>query len=161
QTGGNVGYGLATNLPQYRLVNSYQYQDNVSKQWGRHALKFGVQIIHDNIPLGFLPFVNGQYLFTDIQAYVHNKPNPYNGADGTPTQEPKETDQSYYFQDDFKLRPNLTLNLGVRYEYGGQPINLLNDITVARESNTSTAIWNTALPIEARTYPRLPIDKNN
>jgi hypothetical protein len=161
QTGGNLGYGLATNLPQYRLVNSYQYQDNVSRQWGRHALKFGAQIINDRIPLGFLPFVNGQYIFATFQDYVDNKPSTYNGAAGTPTQEPKEWDQAYYFQDDWKLRRNFTLNLGVRYEYSGQPINLLNDITVARESNPATAIWNTALPVEARTYPRLPTDKNN
>jgi hypothetical protein len=31
---GYLGYGLAYNLPQYRLVNSYQYQANLSKQLG-------------------------------------------------------------------------------------------------------------------------------
>lgn len=160
-SGGYLGYGLATNLPQYRLVNSYQYQDNLSKQLGRHALKMGVQIINDDIPLGFLPAVNGQYIYSSFQNYVNNTATQFNGAAGTPTQEPHEVDQAYYFQDDFRLRPNLTLNLGLRYEYSGQPINLLNDVTVARESNPSTAIWNTSLPIEARTYPKLPASKYN
>ena len=64
---GFLGYGLAYNLPQYRLVNSYQYQDNLSKQLGRHALKMGVQYINDNIPLGFLPNANGVYAFSSLQ----------------------------------------------------------------------------------------------
>lgn len=160
-SGGILGYGLATNLPQYREVNTYQFQDNLSKILGRHSFKMGFQINKDNIPLGFLPAINGQFLFPNFQAYVDNKPSQFNGAAGTATQEPKELDQAYYFQDDFKIRPNFTLNLGIRYEYSGQPINLLNDITVARESNASTAIWNPSLPIEARTYPRLPAPAKN
>ena len=160
-TGGYLGYGLATNLPQYRLVNSYQVQDNVTKQWGRHSLKMGVQIIKDNIPLGFLPFINGQYVYQNFQAYVDNTPTSYNGAAGKSTQEPTETDQAYYLQDDFKLRRNLTLNLGIRYEYTGQPINLLNRYTVERESNPATAIWDPSLPLSARTYPELPADTKN
>lgn len=160
-TGGFLGYGLATNLPQYRLVNSYQYQDNLSKIVGRHSLKVGVQFIKDNIPLGFLPAINGQYIFPNFQAYVDNKPSQFNGAAGKATQEPKELDQSYYLQDDFKIRPNLTLNLGIRYEYSGQPVNLLNDITVERENNPATAIWDSTLPIGARTYPRLRAPSKN
>lgn len=152
-SGGFLGYGLATNLPQYRLVNSYQFQDNLSKQLGRHSLKAGVQFIQDNIPLGFLPTVNGQFQYTSFQNYVNNSPSAFNGAAGVATQEPKELDQSYYIQDDFKFRPNLTINLGLRYEYSGQPINLLNRYTVARESNPATAIWDTTLPLSQRTYP--------
>jgi hypothetical protein len=159
--GGFLGYGLATNLPQYRLVNRYQFQDNVNKQMGRHSLKFGAQIQRDNIPLGFLPFVNGNFNYASFQTYVDNVVNTFNGASGEPTQEPKQTDLAFYFQDDWKVSNTLTLNLGVRYENSGQPINLLNDITVARESDSAKAVWNTALPLEARTYPRLKTDNNN
>ncbi len=158
---GYLGYGLAYNLPQYRLVNSYQYQDNLSKQAGRHALKMGFQFINDNIPLGFLPNVNGVYTYSNFQQYLNNTPSSFSGAAGIPTEKPHELDQAYYIQDDFRLRPNLTLNLGLRYEYSGQPINLLNQETVERESNASTAIWSTALPLSARTYPSLPSPTKN
>ena len=153
---GYLGYGLAYNLPQYRLVNSYQYQDNVSMQLGRHALKMGFQLINDNIPLGFLPNVDGVYTYNNFQQYLNNTPSSFSGAAGIPTEKPHELDQGYYIQDDFRFRPNLTFNLGLRYEYSGQPINLLNQETVPRESNASTAIWNTALPLADRTYPNLP-----
>ncbi len=158
---GYLGYGLAYNLPQYRLVNSYQYQDNVSKQLGRHALKFGVQYIDDNTPLGFLPYGNGVYAFSSFQQYLNDTPTSFTGAAGITTEKPHELDQAYYIQDDFRFHPNLTFNLGLRYEYSGQPLNILNQETVARESNPATAIWNTALPLAARTYPKLPAPSLN
>jgi outer membrane receptor protein involved in Fe transport len=158
---GYLGYGLAYNLPQYRQVNSYQIQDNVSKQLGRHSIKMGVQLIHDDIPLGFLPNVDGVYTYSSFQAYLNDTPATFSGAAGVPTQEPHELDQAYYIQDDFRFRPNLTFNLGLRYEYSGQPINLLNQTTTARESNSATAIWNTALPLSERTYPLLPAPSKN
>jgi len=153
---GYLGYGLAYNLPQYRLVNSYQYQDNLTKQLGRHALKMGFQFINDEIPIGFLPNVDGVYSYANFQQYLNNTPATFAGAAGVTTEKPHELDQAYYIQDDFRFRPDLTLNLGLRYEYSGQPINLLNQETVARENNAQTAIWNSALPLTARTYPSYP-----
>jgi len=153
---GYLGYGLAYNLPQYRLINSYQFQDNISKQLGRHSLKMGVQFIHDDVPIGFLPNVDGVYTFSNFQQYLNNTPSTFAGAAGQAIQKATEFDQAYYIQDDFRIRPNLTINLGLRYEYSGQPLNRLHDTTVARESNPATAIWNQSLPLADRTYPSLP-----
>ncbi len=158
---GYLGFGLATNLPQFRLVNRFQWQDNYSRQMGKHYLKVGAHLQRDNIPLGFLPQVNGQFSFSTFQNFVDNRPDFFNGAAGDAKQEPKQTDQFYYFQDDWKITRNLSLNLGMRYEYSGQPLNLLNDITTAREQDNAKAIWDTNLPLSERTVRRLPADKNN
>ena len=158
---GYLGYGLAYNLPQYRLINSYQFQDNLNKQLGRHALKMGFQIIDDNTPIGFLPNVDGVYTYSNFQQYLNNTPSTFAGAAGVSTEKPHELDQAYYFQDDFRFRPNLTFNLGVRYEYSGQPLNLLNQETTARENNPTTAIWSASLPLADRVYPSYPAPSKN
>ena len=48
---------------------------------------------------------------------------------------------------------NLTLNLGLRWEYFGQAVNLLHDETVKREANPATAFWDTSLPLAAAHLP--------
>ena len=158
---GFLNYGLATNLPQNRLVKTFQIVDNWSFLTGRHALKIGADFRRQLTPTVFLPQVNGQFTFANISNYARNLPSRFNAAVGPLLLPIKETDIFVYFQDDFKLRPNFTLNLGIRYEYTGQPLNVVHDITVARESNPSTAFFNTSLPLSARTVPALNADRNN
>lgn len=158
---GNLGFGLANNLPQYRQVKRWQFQDNISKQIGRHFIKTGLQISQDRNEFGFLPNVNGSYFYADLQNFANNIPRQLNMAAGEALQRPTQTDNFYYIQDDWKVTNNLTLNIGLRYEFSGQPLNVLNDLTVKRESDPAKALFNSSLPIDARTVRRLNADKNN
>ena len=175
-TGRSVqGIGPATNLPQGRVVTVYQFQDNFSKTLGLHQLKMGVDVRKLTNSVPFLPNVNGAFTFnsfaagpggnppavTAANALLQNRPQRSIVAAGQVTIDYGETDQFYYFQDDWRIKDNLTLNMGIRYEYTGQPINTLNQISVARESDAKTALWKQSLPLEARTEPKLPADKNN
>src|SRR5260370_2918757 len=72
----------------------------------------------------------------------------------------KEQDVAFYFQDDWRIKDNLTLNLGIRWEWDQQAINLLNNLTVARETGT-TPFWNNTLPLAQRTVAHIPEDLNN
>lgn len=162
------GVGPANNLPQGRVVDVYQFADNFSKTLGNHQLKMGADIrrLVNNVP--FLPNVNGSFSFGGFGAALNgansllqNRPSSVVVAVGQVTIGYKELDQFYYFQDDWRIKDNLTLNLGIRYEYTGQPINTLHDLTVKRESDPTTAIWLQSLPIDVRTEPKLPADKNN
>ncbi|HXG63491.1 MAG TPA: carboxypeptidase regulatory-like domain-containing protein, partial [Blastocatellia bacterium] len=148
-------------FPQGREVQVYQFTDNFALTRGRHALLFGVDIRRLPNSSTFLPFFNGQFNVRDEQALLNNSPFQVTLAVGEPSIEYKETDQFYFFQDDWKVRDNLTLNLGVRYEYVGQPINALHELTLARESDPATAIWRQDLPLESRIVPKIPSDKNN
>lgn len=153
--------GAATNLPQGRVVSVYQFQDNYSKTFGRHQVKLGADIRRLTNAVPFLPNVNGAFRFPSGNSIVQNRPSFVNLAAGTVEIAYNETDQFYYFQDNWRVRDNLTLNLGVRYEYIGQPINTLHELSLARESDPNTALWKQSLPLEARTWPKLPADKTN
>src|SRR5262249_37436777 len=55
---------------------------------------------------------------------------------------------------------SLTLNLGLTWTYYGQPANLFNQITTAR-ANSSTPLWNPALPKSITTFPEFPSPKSS
>ncbi|MEW6210840.1 MAG: carboxypeptidase regulatory-like domain-containing protein [Acidobacteriota bacterium] len=153
--------GGGTGFPQGRKVQTYQFTDNYSFTRGRHQVIAGADIRRINTDSTFLPGFNGQFNVSTATRLVNNSPFRVTLAVGEPTIAFNETHQFYYFQDDWKVRDNLTLNLGVRYEFVGQPINTLNELGVERESNPQTAIWRQNLPLEARTDPKIPADKNN
>jgi outer membrane receptor protein involved in Fe transport len=156
-----LGIGPATNLPQGRIGKVYQVADNLSWTKGKHSFIFGGEYKHLNEVSPFLPNFNGQFGFNSAARLTANAPSTIGLTVGDPTLAFTEDDQYYFVQDDFKIRPNLTLNLGVRYEYTGQPINILNQISTERETNPATAFYNPALPLSVRTVPTVKADKNN
>jgi len=158
---GFLSFGLATNLPQNRKVNTYQWADNWSMQVGRNTFKAGADVRRQLTPVDFLPDINGQFSFSNISNFIRNTPRSFTGAAGNLELKIKETDLFLYFQDDLKVKSNLTLNMGIRWEYTGQPLNIVHDITTARESNPSTAFFNPAVPLDARTVPALDAPKKN
>lgn len=153
-----LGYGVNTALPQGRVVNTWQLQDNWSYVLGKHQLKAGVNFTYQQSPNIFLPTINGQYTFADLSAYFANSPTSVSLAKGNPELGIKEYDTFFYVGDDWKIRQNLTLNLGVTYSYYGQPINTLHNIGVQQQMG-STPLWNPALPSSITASPILPAYK--
>jgi len=152
--------GPATNLPQGRIGKVYQYADNLSWTKGRHSFLFGAEFKHLTELAPFLPNYNGAYTFNSAERIRNNAPSAVAITGGDPLLLFPENDQYYFIQDDFKFKSNLTLNLGVRYEYTGQPINVLHDQTVERESGPA-GFYLKSLPLSVRTVPLTPADKNN
>ncbi len=156
---GTVGPG--TGFPQGRIGEVWQYPLHVTWNKGNHSWIFGYEYKHLKEVIPFLPNFNGAFSYNSAARIVNNAPSAVSITLGDPTLAFTENDNYGYVQDDWKIRPNLTLNLGVRYENTGQPVNLLNEVSVARESNASTAFFNPALPLSIRTVPRVPADNNN
>jgi len=157
---GQLGFGPATNAPQGRIVNTYQLQDNWSYFRGRHALKAGVNVTQQRSPNIFLPNFNGQFRFGNWSDYGQDIPNRIRIASGSPSIGFKETDTFAYFGDDFKVKNNLTLNLGITWSYYGQPANLFHSETVAQQTGPNP-LWNPALPLAVTTFPSIPAPKNS
>jgi outer membrane receptor protein involved in Fe transport len=155
-----LGLGPSGSLPQGRVGKVYQLAENLSWSRGKHNFIFGGEYKHLNEVSPFLPNFNGTFGFNSAARLLANAPSSISLAVGDPTLAFTEDDQYYFIQDDFKVRPNLTLNLGVRYEYTGQPFNILNEISTARE-NGAGRFYNPSLPLDVRTVPRIAADKNN
>src|ERR1035441_50260 len=109
---GSVG----TNSYHY---NSYQIYDDASYVIGKHSITFGGALEQDqnNTLGGVLP--NGEWNFGSINNFLTNVPSFFEG--GTPSTPviPHDLRQwiiAGYVQDSWKVKNNLTLNLGVRYE---------------------------------------------
>ncbi len=98
--------------------NSYQLYDDLYLTRGKHSIKMGFSFEREqNNQLG-TSNPNGQYLFSSLQTFLTNRPTSFNAPLSTGVS-PRDLRQSVfgaYIQDDYRIFPNLTLNLGLRYE---------------------------------------------
>ena len=131
------GIGVQTNLPQGRLANNYGFQDTVTIVRGAHAFRFGADVLQQRAKQ-FAPIIlRGQLDYRDGGgfSYFANYLDDFGGSGpgggsaqrdfGTNAYYPDLTRFAFFFQDRWRMRKNLTLTLGLRYENFGQPINTL------------------------------------
>ena len=127
-----TGFGAPGGIPQGRFHNTFQYQDSVSWNVGKHSFKFGADfariLVRDQIPFnsfGSLAYVSGGG-FSALANYIDDFSGRGGSAAiafGSPIIRPRYFFQNYFAEDTWKIRPNLTLSLGVRYENAGTPEN--------------------------------------
>ena len=122
----NVQIGPNPNAPQASVQTIYQLNDNVSWTHGRHDFKFGFDGRANNAASTFIQRVRGDYEYNNLERFLLDKvPNvlaqrnvggkPYSGNNHA----------LYGFaNDNWKLNRNLTVNLGVRYEYTSVPTSI-------------------------------------
>ncbi|MGD0127057.1 MAG: carboxypeptidase-like regulatory domain-containing protein [Terriglobia bacterium] len=157
---GYAGFGYSSILPDGRITNSYQFQDNLSWTHGRHTVKAGTNITYQRSPNIWLPNYNGTYSFETMADYFQDIPSSIGITQGNPDLDFREHDNFFYVGDDFKATRNLTLNLGLSYAYFGQPANLFNKQDTANETS-STPFFDPSLPLSVRVSPHLSAPKTN
>lgn len=112
--------------------NSYQAYDDAFLTHGTHSLKFGVAVERMQTNAITYSDSTGLFSFPTRYAFLTNQPQRFDS--GFPqTQHPtglRQTLFGVYVQDDWRLRPNLTLNVGLRYEMVTVPTEAQNRISL-------------------------------
>jgi hypothetical protein len=119
----NFQIGPEGNSPQNSGQNVYQLIEQMTNTRGAHTLKFGAEYRRWIAPGGFLPRSRGEWQYTDLSNLVSDTvPIDFakRGA-GSGRTDGNQTAFFWFFQDDWKVSPRLTLNLGLRYEWFGVP----------------------------------------
>jgi outer membrane receptor protein involved in Fe transport len=113
---------ISVQYPISRKLYDLQAAGSVAHSRGRHALKAGYDLHRmynngvqsDNVR-GFITFAAG-YGRSPIENFLAGTPTSYTVTIGDPTRNFRVWDYAVFAQDDIRLRPNLTLNLGLRLE---------------------------------------------
>ena len=124
--------GNAGNFPIDRVQRDNQFVYNISSVlWQNHTLKAGTDIRlselddrADNFTRGFYTFgtlCNGVTYPNGIAAFMAGCVSTFQKAYGPPYLQNQINEENFYAQDDWRIRPNLTLNLGLRPEFVSAP----------------------------------------
>jgi len=115
-------FSIGTNANELKQVNNtFQWIDNFSKLVGRHTLKFGVEFHYDQINTTPIAQANGSFLFTgsetgsDFADFLLGIPSQYNQSQLQPFYG-RNKYWGLYGQDSWRVRSNLTLNYGLRWD---------------------------------------------
>ena len=111
--------GPDPNAPQSANQNTYQATEAVTWTKGAHTIKFGVEGRKIIAPQTFTQRVRGDYEYTDLLTYLQDGvPQALaERSNGDPVYYGDQAAIYSYVNDNWRIRRNLTLNLGVRYEY--------------------------------------------
>jgi len=122
--------GVFTGVPQGRVAHAYQVNDTLSWARGRHSLKFGGNLIRyqldgfgpdtprrQTVFIGFgPPFDTSPFGLTTGTFFNQTQTFNLDPVDSG-RRHRRYTHTGLFVQDDFRVRPNLNINLGLRWEY--------------------------------------------
>lgn len=119
----NLAIGPGGNLPQSGADNSYQLYESLTFVNGDHTFKFGGEFRDVLSSSDFLPRSRGDYIYGSFDRLLTDQAPDVQNLRGTGSGAFVSSNYRLYgfAQDDWKVRSNLTLNLGARYEYQSLP----------------------------------------
>jgi len=111
------------NAPQGSNQNTYQVAEALTWTKGKHTVKFGIEGRKLIAPQTFTQRVRGDYEYNNTLEFLQDL-SPTSFAERSNGDAVYFGDQSaiyWYVSDNYRIRPNITLNLGLRYEYTTTP----------------------------------------
>jgi outer membrane receptor protein involved in Fe transport len=126
---GTFNIGRNNFSPRETTINRYQFINNQTFITGNHTIKYGADLLFDRIFNFFPGLFSGSYRFASYNTLSAQLANPtvqnaaefkqsFAGAGTTGgTTNPNNNEYGFFVQDDWRVSPKWTLNLGLRYDY--------------------------------------------
>jgi hypothetical protein len=124
---GALGFGGPTGEPQGRGDTTGVLNDTLSWLKGRHSFAFGGEIrraYNNNIAKNV-----GSFTFTTLGNFLADKANSFTSQLGAGNDKILQPSYDVFAQDSFKLKPNFTINIGLRYAWNSSPSESTNHFT--------------------------------
>lgn len=116
---GALNFGGPANFPAGRGDTTFVIADTLNYLFGKHSLKFGGefrQFLNNNYRLG-----TGSFNFPSVAAFLAGTANSFSVTLGNQSSSITQGALGFFVQDNYKLRSNLTLELGLRYDWNMTP----------------------------------------
>ncbi|MGH9782699.1 MAG: TonB-dependent receptor domain-containing protein, partial [Terriglobia bacterium] len=158
------GPGIQTiAVTQQRFFNedvTYQWLDTISKIAGRHSLRFGFEINKRNFNdqnqptnlYGSFQFTN-RYTGFNLGDFLLGVPSSMSRGAYALKREDRSIAYDWFIHDTYKITPNLTLNLGLRYELHPGWTTNGNRISAFDKTTRSIVVPDSALPLVSELFP--------
>ncbi|MGC2299396.1 MAG: carboxypeptidase regulatory-like domain-containing protein [Acidobacteriaceae bacterium] len=163
---GSIDFSIrsAPTTPYIAAENTYEIRDMVTKTLGPHSVRAGVVIRREQDNDNDSGLARPNYAFQGIWDLANDAPlyegvgaNPNTGGVGNAQRYFRRSYYAGYVQDDWKVMPNFTANLGLRYEYYGGLTNKgfpVNNMLLG--SGSGNQIINSRLALTDQLYPSTP-----
>ena len=134
---GSLNFGGPAILPQGRKDTLYVFNDTVTRVADRHTMRFGGEyrrFLNNNFAEG-----TGQFNFPSVAAFLAGNANAFSITLGNRLSHIRQDAVSFFAQDNIRVRANLTLDVGLRYEWHVTPTERDNQFVVFDAATASLA----------------------
>jgi len=125
---GAAAFGIGNaNFPQFRIDNAYELTDNLSYIRGRQTWKFGVNALRYDLNSFFAPNLRGTITYASLSDFLFDQNASFSQFAGNGLVPARTYETGVFAQDDWRVNQDLTLNLGLRYEYVTTPFGFFSN----------------------------------
>jgi hypothetical protein len=118
--------GLTNTSLDTEVGTTFSYIDNLTVTRGKHTLKFGVNVMRVRLNNSGNTLTTASLSYASTDDFINNKASSASYLQGEGVVGNRRTFYQSYAQDEFKVTPTLTLNLGLRYEFYSVAHEILN-----------------------------------